>query len=135
MSIPILVANVLTLLAFMLHAFIGDKEIRMFEPVTDKDDGYVKQEKWTMARSGWHWVSVDLLLASIGLALINFTEYLQHEAYLLKILSSYFLCYGLAWLIGIGISKKFPKNYLKLGQWILCFVLSGLLYWGSLLLA
>jgi len=129
-NIPVLIANVLTLIAFYLHTFVGDKEIRLIEP-TETNDDYVKQEKWTMARNGWHWVSFDLLFATIGLGVINFTDYFESETLLLKLLAFYFFGYGVVWLIGTAISKSFPKNYLKLGQWILLFLLSGLLYWGA----
>jgi len=128
MNIQILIANILTLLAFFIHTFIGDKELRIIEPENDKK--YLKREKWTMARSGWHWISFDLLLASIGLGLINFTDFLESEKLLLQILALCFFGYGIVWLLGIAISKKFPKNYLKLGQWALLWLISGLIYWG-----
>jgi len=112
MSIPLLIANILTVIAFFLHAFVGDKELKLIEPDDSRDKKYLKREKWTMARSGWHWISVDLVLA-------------------LKILSVYFLVYGLAWLMGIAISKKFPLNYIKLGQWLLLWSISALVYWAS----
>ncbi len=84
-----------------------------------------------MARCGWHWVSFDLLFATIGLGLINFTEYFSNEQLLLQILSAYFLGYAIFWLLTITISKQFPKNYLKLGQWGLLLIISGLIYLGS----
>lgn len=130
MNIPLLIASILTLLAFFLHTFIGDKELRMIEPSPEFDNNFLKQEKWTMARSGWHWVSFDLLFATIGLGIINFTDLLESERLLLQILVVYFLGYGFVWLIGIAISKKFPKNYLKLGQWMLLWIISGLIYWA-----
>mgnify|MGYP001628009195 FL=1 len=128
MNIPILIANILTLFAFIIHTFIGDKELKIIEP--ENDAKYLKQEKWTMARSGWHWVSFDLLFATIGLGIINFSDILESEKLFLQILSIYFLGYGIVWLIGIAISKSFPKNYLKLGQWILLWLISGLIFWG-----
>jgi len=130
MNIPILMANILTLLAFISHTFMGDKELKIIEPENENDEKHLKREKWTMARSGWHWVSFDLLFATIGLGLINFTNSLESEQLLLQILAVYFLGYGIVWLIGITISKRFPKNYLKLGQWILLWLISGLIYWG-----
>lgn len=130
MNIPILIANILTLLAFVIHTFIGDRELKIIEPENENDEKYLKREKWTMARSGWHWILFDLLFATFGLGLINFTDYLKNEKLLLQILSVYFFGYGFVWLIGITISKSFPKNYLKLGQWILLWLISGLIYWG-----
>jgi len=131
MDIAILIANILTLLAFLIHTFVGDKELKVNEPSTDTDNWITKQEKWTMARCGWHWVSFDLLFASIGLAIINFTDYFDNEKTLLQILSLYFLGYAMAWSSTILISKKFQKNYLKLGQWMLLLSISGLIYLGT----
>ena len=128
MNIPILIANILTLFAFIIHTFIGDKELKIIEP--ENDSKYLKLDKLTMARGGWHWVSFDLLFATIGLGIINFSDILESEKLFLQILSIYFLGYGIVWLIGIAISKSFPKNYLKLGQWILLWLISGLIFWG-----
>lgn len=132
MNIPLLIANILCLLAFFAHAFIGDKEIRMISPQPDPEEGYIRQEKWTMARCGWHWISFDLLFATLGLAIVNFTDILAAEKTLLQVLAVYFLGYAIAWFMTILISKSFPKNYLKLGQWMLLLLLSGLVHWGSL---
>jgi hypothetical protein len=130
MNIPILIANILTLLAFVIHTFMGDRELKIIEPENEKDEKYLKREKWTMARSGWYWISFDLLFATIGLGLINFTNHFANEELLLQILTFYFIGYGIVWLIGIAISKSFPKNYLKLGQWILLWLIGGLIYLG-----
>ncbi len=127
----ILIANILTLLAFVIHTFVGDKELRINEPAEGTDENFQKREKWTMARCGWHWVSFDWLFASIGLALINFTDFFDNEKTLLQILTIYFLGYSIAWSFTILISKQFPKNYLKLGQWILLLLISSLLYLGT----
>ncbi len=132
MSTPILIANLLTLFAFVLHTFVGDKELKINEPTAaEQDKNFQKREKWTMARCGWHWVSFDLLFASIGLGLINFTNYFDNEKTLLQILTVYFLGYAVVWALTVAISKQFPKNYLKLGQWILLLLISGLLYIGT----
>jgi MFS superfamily sulfate permease-like transporter len=130
MSISILIANILTFLAFIIHTFMGDKELKEIEPGDDAEGSYLKRQVWTMTRNGWHWISFDLLFATIGLGLIYFTDLLESEILLLRILSIYFFGYGVVWLIGTAISKKFPNNYLKLGQWILLWLISGLIYWG-----
>ncbi len=131
MNIPILVANILTLSAFFIHTFMGDKELKLVKPNFETDHNYQKTEKWTMARCGWHWVSFDLLFASIGLGLINFTNYFDNEKTLLQIMTIYFLGYAAVWAFTISISKQFAKNYLKLGQWMLLIIISGLLYFGT----
>ena len=126
----LLIANILTLLAFFIHTFMGDKELRLIEPKIANDEKNIKQEKWTMARCGWHWISFDLLFASIGLGLINFTDIFDSEKTLLQILIIYFSGYAFVWILTISISKQFPKNYLKLGQWILLLAISGFIYYG-----
>jgi len=131
MSIPILIANILTLLAFVIHTFVGDKELKVNEPTNETDETFQKREKWTMARCGWHWVSLDLLFASIGLALMNFTDFFDNEKTLLQILTVYFFGYAIVWAITIFISKPFKKNFIKLGQWILLLFISGLIYYGQ----
>lgn len=131
MNIPILIANILTALAFFAHTFAGDGELKIIQPPVNSDNGLEKQEKWTMARCGWHWISFDLLMASVGLGVINFTDAIADEKTLLQILSFYFGGYALVWIFTIYISKTFTKNYLKLGQWILLASISGLIFWGT----
>ena len=114
-------------MAFVIHTFVGDKELKLIEP----NDYDLKREKFTMARCGWHWISIDLLFATIGLGLINFTNYFDNEKTLLQLLSVYFLGYSIVWIFVIFISKPFPKNYLKLGQWILLLLISGLIHYGN----
>lgn len=130
MNIFILIANGFTFLAFFIHTIMGDKDLKIIQPSDNTIDYVNKQEKWTMVRCGWHWISIDLLFASIGLAVINFTDYFDNETTLLQILSVYFLAYAIIWIVVILISKKFEKNFLKLGQWILLLAISGLIYFG-----
>jgi hypothetical protein len=131
MNTLILIANSLTLLAFFVHTFMGDQELKVIQPPIGSDQWAEKQEKWTMARCGWHWISFDLLFASVVLALINFTDYFANEKVLLQLLAVYFLGYAIVWLLTIVISRPFPKRYLKLGQWVLLFLISGLIYAGT----
>ena len=131
MNIAIIIANVLPLLAFAVHTIAGDKELKVNEPIEGTDRSILKREKWTMARCGWHWISVDLLFATIGLGLINFTNYFDNEKILLQIMSIYFLGYTIAWVLTIAVSKQFPVNYLKLGQWILLLLIATLLKFGT----
>ena len=130
MSISILIANILTLLAFVIHTLVGDKELKIIEPQAKRDEDLQKREKWTMARCGWHWLSLDLLFASIVLGLINFTQYFNNEETLLQLLAIYFIGYAIVWAVTIALSKQFPKNFLKLGQWLLLLLISGLIYYG-----
>ena len=106
----LIAASVLTLLAFFVHTFVGDKELRVLEPERKKE--MVKRETviWTMSRCGWHWISFDLLFVTLGLALITFTDILTNELQLLQIISVYFFGYGIVWLITLAISKSFPNS-------------------------
>lgn len=132
MNILLLIANGLTILAFGIHAYVGDQEVQMIQPDSDPENNYQKQEKWTMTRCGWHWVSFDLLFISIGLTLINFTDFISEQRLILQIMSVYLLGNGVFWFVTILISRKFPKNFLKLGQWMLLLLLALLTHLGSM---
>jgi len=131
MNIPLLIAGILAGLAFFVHTFMGDYEIRHIEPEEPQNHPLGRRGIWTMARCGWHWISLDLLFATIGLFLLNFTDYFTDKTLLLNLLALYFLGYAIVWFFTILISKPFPKNYLKLGQWMLLLVISGLIYFGQ----
>ncbi|MGB5554954.1 MAG: hypothetical protein WBM83_09880 [Flavobacteriaceae bacterium] len=128
MNTTLLIANALVFLTFIAHTFGGDKEYRNFEP-TEVDTK--KMQNWLMGRGAFHIVSIDFLFASIGLALITFTDYFKDPKLLLNILSIYFLGYGLAFLITLIISKKFPNSFFKLGQWLLLILIAGMIYLGN----
>jgi hypothetical protein len=130
MNAALLIANLLTALAFVVHTFVGDKELKVIEPSDDSDVNFQKREKWTMARCGWHWISFDLLLASIGLGFVNFTSFFEHEKTILQVLVVYFFGYALVWFLTIAISKPFANNYLKLGQWGLLLIIASLIWIG-----
>jgi hypothetical protein len=122
MNIPISIANILTLLAFVLHTFVGDKELKINEPNDVTDVNYKKREKWTMVRCGWHWVSFDLLFTTIGLGLINFTSYFDNEKILLQILTIYFLGYAIVWTLTVAITNSSEKLF---KTWAMGFTLAN----------
>lgn len=130
MNTYLIIANVLTVLAFFAHTFAGDKELGIIAVDSEDANWTKKQEKWTQARCGWHWVSFDLLMATIGLTIINFTNWITQEMFLVKLLSIYFAGYAVFWMLTLAMSRQFPKKYVKLGQWILLLAISGLLYLG-----
>ncbi|MFC4077780.1 hypothetical protein [Salinithrix halophila] len=130
MNIPVLIAAILSGLAFIAHTFVGDREIKMIKPEDTQNDGHNKVEKWTMSRCGWHWISFDLLATSTLLFLIVFTSVIIHEQFLLTILGIYYLGYGTVWLITITVSQSFPNNYVRLWQWGLLYTIGGLIFWG-----
>lgn len=124
-------ANILTGLAFLVHAFVGDSEINQIKPALNAIDWANKQEIWTMARCGWHWISFDLLMATVALTLLNFTNYFENRKIILQLLSLFFFGYAIVWIFLIILSDSFSNNFLKLGQWILLLSISALIYYGA----
>jgi hypothetical protein len=130
-NIPILLANMLTGLAFLAHTIGGDLELRGIQPEISINNWVEKQQIWTMARCGWHWVSYDLLFASLALAFVNFTNYFEHKKTILQLLSIYFLGYAVVWFVVILITPPFPNNFINLGQWMLLLTIGGLIVYGT----
>lgn len=129
MNTVLIIANVLAFLTFIIHTFAGDWEYRKIEPIADSPPRF--QVFWTMGRGAFHIVSIDFLFATIGLALLNFTNYFEDTKLLLDLLSLYFLGYGIAFLFTLIISKKFPNIFFKMWQWLLMLIIAGLIYWGN----
>ncbi|MFM2266729.1 MAG: hypothetical protein RL757_169 [Bacteroidota bacterium] len=127
MNSVLIIANVLVFLTFIAHTFGGDREYKIIEPMEENRE---YQEYWTMGRGAFHIVSADFLLATVGLTLINFTDYFKDKKTLLYILLFYFIAYGFAFLITLLISRKFPNSFIKLWQWLLMFIIAGLIYFG-----
>ena len=130
MNILILIAGILSLIAFFAHAFVGDKEYRLLKPEPDVDEKI--KETWVQVRSGWHWVSVDLFLSGILLIILAISDIIQEKQVVLLLLSIYFFVTGLVWLGTVFLSKNNNRQLLVLGQWIFCFILSTLIYYGNL---
>ena len=130
-NIAILFANLLTGLASLMHAFVGDTELIWIEPAASEINWAEKQQIWTMVRCGWHWISFDLLFASISLGVVNFTNYFGHRKTFFQIMSFYFLGYAVVWICVILVSRSFPNHFLQLGQWLLLLVISGFIYYGA----
>jgi len=130
-NVPLLLALLLTSLAFFAHCIGGDIELSMIRPSNGVDNLAEKQQIWTMARSGWHWISFDLLFASIILALVSFNKTFKQPKTVLNLLTIYFFSYAIVWFFVILISPTFPGNFLKLGQWILLLTISALIYFGA----
>ncbi len=130
MNTILIVANALVLLTFIMHTFAGDAEYQKIEPSADSEKRF--RVFWTMGRGAFHIVSVDFLFATVGLALINFTDYFKDTSLLLNLLALYFLGYGIAFLLALIISKKFKNIYIKMWQWLLMLVIAVLIYWGNL---
>jgi hypothetical protein len=129
MNAPILIVNGLMFLTLIGHTFLGDKDMKVIEP---EGSDVNKIEKWVMARGAFHLVGIDVLMATIGLTLINFTNvFIEVQSLLVKILAFYYLLYAISFFIVIMISKQFPKNYWILWQWLFFILISVLLFLGA----
>lgn len=62
MNTPILIANILTLLAVVAHIFGADKELRIIQPSTDTDQYIDKQEKWQWQEVRFTWLLLILFV-------------------------------------------------------------------------
>jgi hypothetical protein len=111
---------------------MGDKEFKLIEPSLSANNYLKKQEVWTMARGAFHIISVDILCLNILLLIINFTNLIPNERFILKLISIYLFIWAVAFMLIVLVSKNFQNKLIKLPQWILFSLLSGLLYWASL---
>ncbi len=128
MNISLGIAAGLTFLAFLIHTFIGDREVRDLQPQDDHKD--TPWQRWVQVRCGWHWISYDLFMATVIMTAILLGYFPQVNTFLLTLLVIYFSGYGLVWLVIVTISKQFSNNYFQLGQWMLLWVIAGLLYFA-----
>ena len=124
MNLWAVVAGVLALVAFGVHAVVGGREFRLFEPAPRPT-----RTAWVQALAGWHWVAVTLLAAAVLFLLIGVSEVVPAEAAVLRALGGYFALCGAAWgvtvaLVGGGI----PRRFLVLGQWLFCFLIAALAF-------
>jgi hypothetical protein len=127
MNTSLIIANVLAIIGFLMHTFGGDKAYKEIEP---EEGNHAKQKRWAMGRGAFHMVSADCLMASIGLTLINFTDYFKDKKTLLYILALYFVAYGCAFFITLLINRKIPNRFIKLWQWLFMFIMAGFIYFG-----
>ncbi|HFC91561.1 MAG TPA: hypothetical protein ENJ51_01975 [Leucothrix mucor] len=122
-------AGALVIIAFFVHAVVGDKEFRLLRPETEGGNTR-ENDVWIQTRSGWHWVSVDLLLTGIALLLIASTDIISAKREISFLLFLYYLVTGITWLITVLLNKANNNQILVIGQWIFCFIVSGLTYIG-----
>lgn len=136
MNIPVLIAAIITFLAFIAHTFFGTKESLSISPrkIADKsnlDNFNVLERHWIQSMCAFQMITIDLLILSVMLFLISLTDLISFEKTLTLTLSVWVLLWGVAWLIQLALLTKDKKNYLHLSQWVFCFICSGLLYYGA----
>ncbi|MEM9984137.1 MAG: hypothetical protein AAF804_03490 [Bacteroidota bacterium] len=130
MNYPLIAAWLLSTAAFFIHSFVGDGELKILFPEGKGEDALRARSIWTMGRAGWHWVSVDLLCASLIAGLSLFTEMIPQQEVVLGLAGLYFFVQGLVWIMVLAISPPFAGRWLKLGQWILLWVIAAFLVWA-----
>ncbi|NNF35493.1 MAG: hypothetical protein HKN68_15395 [Saprospiraceae bacterium] len=126
------IACVISFLAFTIHTFVGDKEIRMIRPKLGIDSTLI--EKWMMARAAWHWVSFDLLLIAGILLAVCLTEPVEWTPIFLKAFACCLFALGCIWLAVIAMSEKLKKKYINLGQWLLLWIIGLLVLIGAFMI-
>ena len=116
MNASMLLAQGLALLAFVIHTWVGDRELQALKP---KETTAKVFETWMQVRAGWHLVSWDLLLATVGLTLLTWTDWLTPAIVYLQLLTLYFAGAGTVWLLVVLCSPAAPNKLWRLGQWML----------------
>jgi hypothetical protein len=128
MNAWIILANILLCIVFVAHTWWGDKEIRMIEP---SQSGGAHKDAWVMSRGAFHMVSVDFLVMLIAISLVNFTSILKgYESIILTLMTYYFAAYAAVFLFTLMLCKSYPGKFLRLPQWVILAVISGLLFMG-----
>ena len=122
-------AGLLTFFAFLAHSIFGTREFWLFKPPVEKSNAF---QAWVQALAGWQFASLDLLATSVVFFLLAFTEVIRDARVVLILLGSYYSIVGTCWLIlvakvGVGLAGR----WLKLGQWIFCYLIATLSLIGA----
>ena len=136
MNIPILVAGILTFVAFLAHIIVGNKESLRVDPRRlvkgqDVSDSETVVRNWVQVMCAFQMVTIDLLVLSGLLFALSTTDLVPSRRTIATGIAVFFALWGVIWLLQLLLLKREAMDYLKLGQWILWFVNSGLVYWGA----
>jgi hypothetical protein len=122
-------AGLITAVAAIVHGFIGTKEFTQFKPT---DGNASARQSWTQSLAGWHWVSCDLVFATVGFIVIGCTDWIDNESQLLRIAALYFMGTGFGWLMTVAAVGKPVKNrFVVLGQWLICWIVAVVTWFAS----
>lgn len=123
MNYVALFAGVLVLLAAGVHAVVGGRELGLIKPT---ERGKVL-EGWVQSLAGWHWVSLDQLMAGCALVVIGATAWIPDESVVLYGLSIYFAACGVVWLVVVLLAgQQVAGRFYRLGQWMYCLLIAVL---------
>ena len=137
MNYQLAIAGGLTALALFAHLLGGIRELLSVEPakLTDKKklaNFETLDRNWVLSLCAFQLVTIDLLALSALLFFLAFTDGFVHKQLIGFALAGFYFLWGCAWLVQIFTLRRKATDYLLLGQWVLWFGCSALIYWGSL---
>lgn len=139
MNYPITIVLVIMLVGFIAHmtgGVIQSLSVKPSKVASGSEAGDKSLEEldrnWVQSMCAFQLVSVDLLAVAGVLYLLAFTDALVPRQMIGFAVAGLFLLWGIAWLVQLASLKRKPKDYFRLGHWIVWFVCAGLVYWGSL---
>ena len=125
-----LAAGALLAAAFFVHLFSGNRLYSAARP--DAATAPPRAcEAWMMGRCGMQMISVDLLLAA-GFLVLSGLGVLPRSFWFELFLLLLFGGWEIFWLVSLACEKAGGRYYLRLCQWVLFLVLSGLVLGGML---
>ena len=137
MNYQLAIVGGLTVLALFAHLFGGLRQLLSVEPakLTDKEklaNFETLDRNWVLSMCAFQLVTIDLLALSALLFFLAFTDGFVHKQLIGFALAGFYFLWGCAWLVQIFTLRRKATDYLLLGQWVLWFGCSALIYWGSL---
>ncbi len=122
-------------IALLAHTFVGTRETFSIRPVrtneADSDNVAALERNWIQALCAFQLVTVDLSALSLLLFALGATEWIPARRQVTLAVSALLMLWGVAWLIQLIALRRPARDYLLLGQWLLCFVCAALLCWGT----
>lgn len=128
MSISVLSVACITVIALVAHVFAGTRETAAIAP---SSQGEKLTANWVQAMCAFQMLSVDLLVVSVALFTVVFFDLGPMERPVVLLLSLLFFLWGLVWVIQLRWLKRPSASLLRLPHWMIWFLCSGLLYYGS----
>ena len=116
-----LFTGILVLLAAGVHAVVGGREFGLIKPAEKGKP----REVWVQSLAGWHWVSLDQLLAGSAFIVVGTTAWISDESVVLYGLSIYFAACGVVWLGAVLLAgQQVAGRLYRLGQWMYCLLVA-----------
>lgn len=128
MNVPVFIVACITLLAVVAHVFGGTKETAAIAPTQENAK---LTAHWVQAMCAFQMLSVDLLAVALLLFAVVFVDFGPIEDQILTALSVLFFLWGTVWVVQVLWLKRSAATLLRLPHWVVWFVCSGLLYFGT----